>query len=94
MATKRTQYGHITTEQVVELIKEGLSQSEAANSLQVPRGVVESHCQRAIYKGLLPMNSDPSRQHHPPPPPDTRSITGYLMGDPLPGRSALDQDNK
>lgn len=24
-------------------------------------------------------------------PPDTRTITGYLMGDPLPGRSALDR---
>lgn len=27
-------------------------------------------------------------------PPDTRSITGFLLGDSLPGRSALDQESR
>lgn len=77
-----------------DLFKEGYTAPQVAECLGVSRAALESRIVRDRINGIYwrphtPRLSDKKTPAQKPAP-DPRSLTGKLMGDPLPGRSAAD----
>lgn len=83
---------------IAERIKHRLSLSVAAREKERERSRQRAREARAVEKGVLHPTAAPS-----PPaatvaarraeiPDDTRGLTARVLGDPLPGRSALDRE--
>lgn len=85
-------------EQVQTMRDEGLSYDKISRQIGMHRETVRKwiegmHGQGRVreFDHILPQVKEDARRLHKLVPKDTRSLTGRIFGDPLPGRSALDR---